>query len=93
MEGYAEYKVPDGKLVSVKVTYSDRIESLQILGDFFIHPEESLTDIENIFINMDVNETEGRITEMIRGIVIAKKIEMIGVTPEAIAKTTKMAIK
>lgn len=92
LEGFAEYKVPEGKLVSAKVEYSDKIDGVQILGDFFIHPEESLSDIEHAFAGMDSREDEGAMAGKIRDVAASKGIEMIGVTPEAMAKVVKMAI-
>ncbi|MDE1852043.1 MAG: biotin--protein ligase [Candidatus Micrarchaeota archaeon] len=92
MEGFAEYKVPEGKLVSAKVAYSEKIYSVQILGDFFIHPEESLSEIEQALIGLSPGEEEDTIAEKIRAVIASKGIEMIGVTPEAIAKVVRMAI-
>jgi lipoate-protein ligase A len=46
MDGTASTKVPDGKLVTVAVTYGDRIESVTITGDFFLEPPEARSDLE-----------------------------------------------
>jgi len=45
-DGKASRKVPGGKLIRIKVVFSDIIESVQITGDFFLHPEDSLLKIE-----------------------------------------------
>jgi hypothetical protein len=43
----ANYKVPGGKLIKVKLSISsDKIEQVFILGDFFLHPEETILAIE-----------------------------------------------
>ena len=40
-------KVPGGKLLRIKITVEkNQISSLQILGDFFVHPEETLFALE-----------------------------------------------
>lgn len=93
MKGVSKYKVPGGKLIEVRLEYNKCIEKLQILGDFFIHPEESLYSIESGLLNTRVDEEEEKIAEKINSIVHAKKIEMIGITPESIAKAIKMAVE
>ncbi len=86
-------KVPAGKLVIAKVSYSDKIERVQILGDFFIHPEESLALIENMLVGSMINSTKEEISARIAGLAGREHIEMIGVTPDAMAQAITMAIK
>lgn len=93
MEGSAKVKVPGGKLVHIKIRYSKEIEDVKILGDFFIHPEGALAEIElsveGIPSGSDAAAIAGRISEA------AEKCgaEMIGVTPAAIAEAIRMALK
>ena len=93
VQGVSKLKVPEGKLVIVKVSYSDKIERLQILGDFFIHPEESLSLIEALFIGSQINLTKAEVSGRIDSIARKNGIEMIGVTPDAMAEAILMAIK
>ena len=45
--GRAEYKVKGGKLIRVQLTAKDKkIKKIKITGDFFLHPEEVIEDIE-----------------------------------------------
>jgi len=46
MEGTASRKVPDGKLVTVSVTYDDAFEDVAIRGDFFLEPPAALEEVE-----------------------------------------------
>jgi lipoate-protein ligase A len=47
----AESKVTGGKLVRIKVDCSDgTIRNIMIEGDFFVHPEEGLIDLESSLI-------------------------------------------
>ena len=39
-------KVEGGKLLVIKVDFGDKIEKVDITGDFFAHPEESIKEIE-----------------------------------------------
>ncbi len=85
--------MPGGKLVIVKISYSDKIERLQILGDFFIHPEESLSLIEELFIGSQINLTKAEVSGRIDALAKKNGIEMIGVTADAMAQAILMAIK
>jgi lipoate-protein ligase A len=47
----ADYKVPGGKLLRVRMTLADKtgapvIETITLTGDFFMHPEEAVEDLE-----------------------------------------------
>ena len=47
MLGKAVMKVPGGKLLKTSVEYEgDRVLSVKFSGDFFIHPEEALENLE-----------------------------------------------
>lgn len=93
MEGLARQKVPGGKLLIIKAIYSEKIDSIQILGDFFLYPESSLDILERAIIGTEVNFDENKLASKISDIAIKNKIEMIGITPQSIAQTIKMAVK
>ena len=45
--GKCSLKVPNGKLLKVTVEFHEgRIENVRVTGDFFIHPEESIEELE-----------------------------------------------
>jgi len=92
LKGFARFKVPGGKLVEVKLDYSDSIKNVQILGDFFLYPEDALKDIERSLLNLKVDESEESIARIVSDVVKKKSITLIGITPNAIAKTIKMAV-
>ena len=92
-EGVARQKVPGGKLLTVKLRYEDRIAELQIVGDFFVFPEDALPKIESALVGMRVDEEAGAFSERIRSVTKHNGIELIGITPDAIAQTIKTAIK
>ena len=94
MIGVAKQKVPGGKLVCVKVDYSpERIQSVEITGDFFLYPEDSLLAIERALCNSAINLSEKQVSDMIEKIIKDEKADLIGVTPDAIASAMKQAIK
>ncbi len=55
-EGQSIYKAQ--KLIKVKAEYSDKIERIKITGDFFIHPEEGLEEIEKKLVGCPVEKGE-----------------------------------
>ena len=93
MEGSAKQKVPGGKLLIIKLWYSQKIERIQILGDFFAYPESAIENIENALSGISKDSSEEEIVERIMQIVKRDNVEMIGITPESIAQTIKIVTK
>ncbi len=93
MHGESRYKVPGGKLVEVRLEYDESIGKIEILGDFFIYPEEALALIERAILGARRDASEREIEERIEGVLRPGGIEMIGVTAEAIAKAVRLAVK
>ena len=53
------YKVPGGKLLKISLEPEDnRIKSIRIMGDFFLHPEESITELEDGLKGADVGTND-----------------------------------
>ena len=93
MEGISKLKVPGGKLLIVKIRYGAKIEGIQILGDFFLHPEDSLKDIEDSLVGISAAASEEEIARIVDSVIRREGIEAIGITPEAIAGSVKGAMK
>jgi lipoate-protein ligase A len=93
MRSSAELKIKGGKLVEVILECSDHITGIKILGDFFIYPDDSLYRIEKALIGLSANASKGDIIKAINRTIAEEKAELIGITPEAIAETTVMAVK
>jgi lipoate-protein ligase A len=54
-----DYKVPGGKLIRLKIEImGNRISSIQILGDFFLHPEETIYEIERVLVGVEVQREQ-----------------------------------
>lgn len=81
--GKCSLKVPNGKMLKVSVEFEkDRIEKVIIRGDFFIHPEESLDDLEMTlkgsgYNRKDIGNTVAKFFER-RGLIA------FGITPKAV---------
>lgn len=73
------YKVPGGKMLRLKVELDGYIiKSIQINGDFFIHPEPAITDIENFLKNKDAREIEKQLSSFVD----QHQIKLIGFGPK-----------
>ena len=88
----AKYKVPGGKLVKVKLDVSSgKIKQVRILGDFFLHPEETILTIEESLMGHNIDEKV--IEERIEQILDESNATLIGATPSDFSKTIIMAWK
>jgi hypothetical protein len=86
----SSYKIPGGKLVKVKLRIaSGKIEEVKILGDFFLHPEETILRIEEALIGSTEDETY--LEETIEKKLIETEATLIGASAADIAKTILMA--
>jgi lipoate-protein ligase A len=81
------YKVPQGKLLKIRVEYNIKknvIKNIWITGDFFAYPEEAIELMEKKLRNT-VMERE-QLLEKIRSIITENHIQFIGVDAEGLTK-------
>jgi lipoate-protein ligase A len=76
-----------GKLLRLDVIYSEKIESLKITGDFFLHPEETLDQISEELTGVAVPIQKELVFRKIKYIMDSNEAEMIGITLEDILNT------
>lgn len=84
--GEASRKVEGGKLVKVKVEGTE----VTILGDFFMHPEESIEGLERRLAEIIDSDTE-TIESEIRDHFEENGIEFLGASPRDIAELVSEA--
>ena len=88
----SSYKIPGGKLVKIKLeTSSGMISDVKILGDFFLHPEETIQRIEELLLGSTADETS--IENKVAQALTESDATLIGATAADIAKTIMMAWK
>jgi hypothetical protein len=85
---HGEYKTPSGKLVVVDFGVEDgSLSGVVVSGDFFLEPPEALADIvralEGARADLGEEVFAGRIREA-----LDEGVEMVGFSPEAIARAT-----
>lgn len=82
---YYSHKVPGGKLIKIKVeSKDDSIWEITILGDFFLHPEYVLDEIEESL--MGVQLSEDVIAEKIKSVLEKNHATLIGAKAGDFAK-------
>lgn len=86
-------KIPGGKLVTIKVDFGSKIKKVQILGDFFMHPEEGVLDIEKKFIGLDLKFDEKKTTSEIEEMIKSRSYELIGVDIPSVVSMVKRSLK
>jgi lipoate-protein ligase A len=73
-----------GKMLRLDVTFTDRIDSLKITGDFFLHPEETLDQIVSELTGVAVPIQKELLIRKTRYILDSNEAEMIGISVEDI---------
>jgi len=88
--GKAEYKVKDGKLIRVQlVKKENRIEKVKITGDFFLHPEELIEELEQALAGRELDESN--LAKSIRIVIEQKGATLLGASPEDFTRCIVMA--
>lgn len=77
-----DYKVKNGKLIRITYDLDKVIKKIKIYGDFFIHPEDAIFEIEKALENKRPNQITKTISDLIKN----DNIKIIGFEPEDIEK-------
>lgn len=93
MQIVAESKVPGGKLVRLKANVTETVQTVNISGDFFLHPEEAIEHIEQALIGLSKTATREEILQRIVNVATVHKVTMLGITAEAIADLMMEVLK
>ena len=85
---HGEYKTPAGKLVVVDFGVEDSsLSNVVVSGDFFLEPPEALADIVRALEGARADLGEQGLAGRIRD-ALGEDVEMVGFSPEAIARAT-----
>jgi hypothetical protein len=85
------YKVPQGKLLKVSLTYNQptrTIHQVRITGDFFAYPEEAVELLEQELENAIFQRND--LMKKIQSIIRKHKIQFIGVDAEGLTQALLM---
>lgn len=81
----AKRKVEGGKLVKVRVD-----DDVRILGDFFVHPEESIDGLEEV-VERSIDEGVDALADEIEMFTRSEDIELLGFDAQVLAEVAKEA--
>jgi lipoate-protein ligase A len=88
--GKAQYKVEGGKLIRVQLkAEGNRIKKVKITGDFFLHPEVLIDELERTLEGVMLHEQV--LAEHIKAFIKKNEAVLLGVSPEDFAKCIVMA--
>ncbi len=92
MNFHIKKKVKEGKVVKIELDCDDVIRNVRITGDFFLHPEDMLDEIEKSIVGLDRNADENTIISNIQKGIGGSDVQMIGISPESIAILVREAL-
>lgn len=88
MKQTGSVKVPNGKLVTVAVSYGDTIESITITGDFFLEPPAARADLERVIEGRPTDVSKHELIEAIETV----DARLIGFSADHLAEAVREAI-
>ena len=78
--GRFEFKVPGGKLIVAETKVErGRLARVKITGDFFMHPEESIEELEGALAGLPADR--GSLENAVEVFFRSRSIDLIGVSP------------
>ena len=85
----AEYKVPGGKLVEAEVNEKEgKITYIKISGDFFMHPETAIEELEKTLCNIPIVEIKNQVNRFFN----LNSISLFGIKSDDFVKVIKLAL-
>lgn len=86
-----EEKIPGGKMLAVEVEVSGTVISkVKITGDFFLHPEEAILELEKSLIGIDINTPQDEIASIAANSLAGANL--IGASANDIARILRRAL-
>ena len=83
---FSEFKVPNGKLLKVSVSFDDVIHSVRITGDFFLYPEELIIDLEESVNLLPVDTSAGYISSLLQDVLNTYNGVAVGFSADDLAQ-------
>ena len=86
----AEYKVPGGKLLAAELgVEGGRLVGVKITGDFFMHPEAAIIELEKALNNTPVEDLENNVKRFFQD----NDIALFGVEAGDFVKVVRLALE
>ena len=94
MQSKSVYKIPNGKLLKISLNYDEKnntITQINIMGDFFAYPEESIEIMESELRNSVL--IKEKLLIKINSVINKNKMDFIGLDAEGLTKGILMCLK
>ncbi len=91
--GSATRKVPGGKLLRIDVQGEERIKTVKLTGDFFLHPEEVLDKIISVLTGQPIPVNAAQTVGLVEAVLAENQAQLIGISAEDIVQTLLEALK
>ena len=86
----AEYKVPGGKLLAAELgVEGGRLVGVKITGDFFMHPEAAIIELEKALDNIPIVDLEDNVNRFF----MDNDVTLFGVEAGDFVKVVRLALK
>ena len=86
----AEYKVPGGKLLAAELgVEGGRLVGVKITGDFFMHPEAAIIELEKALDNTSVEDLEDNVNRFFKD----NDVTLFGVEAGDFVKVVRLALE
>ena len=99
LRGNSVYKVPEGKLIKVCLEVSgvtgessgsgNTLIDIKLTGDFFIHPEEWIADLETELKGASMDD----VPDIVRGKAGEENVQLVGIGAEDILHAIELAFE
>ena len=86
----AEYKVPGGKLLAAELgVEGGRLVGVKITGDFFMHPEAAIIELEKALDNIPIADLEDNVNRFFKD----NDVTLFGVAAGDFVKVVRLALE
>jgi lipoate-protein ligase A len=86
----AEYKVPGGKLLAAELgVEGGRLVGVKITGDFFMHPEAAIIELEKALDNTSIADLEDNVNRFFQD----NDVTLFGVEAADFVKVVRLALE
>ncbi|MDZ4159256.1 MAG: hypothetical protein U1B80_05630 [Anaerolineaceae bacterium] len=90
--GTSSLKVSGGKMVRIDIRYADCLIEVKLTGDFFLHPEETITAIEDAMTGARLPLDKPSLLNKINAVLLENQAQLIGATPEDVITVLEEAL-
>jgi lipoate-protein ligase A len=86
----AEYKVPGGKLLAAELgVEGDRLMGVKITGDFFMHPEAAINELEKALNKTPIADLENNVKSFFQD----NDVTLFGIEARDFVKVVRLALE